>query len=80
MERYVRLTAWKGVMARKLRQIGIVVGEIADVIMTPWRLSNCVLRKLEEGKRKLPNRGPAELLPLEYLDIIEGKNYEIMKN
>lgn len=61
----------------KLSQQGTIIGEFADMVVTPYRLSNCALNPKITSKRLLDikgnDRGPREKISFEFLHIIKGK-------
>ena len=69
----VEAQVFHDVMQRyKIGQLGTIVGEFGDMIVTPWRLSNSAI---DIKRARLQIEEEREQISDEMLKLIEGKNY-----
>lgn len=58
-------------MKKEIHRAGAVMGEFADIVVTPHRLANCAI-KIGKVVKTLPGRGEREQLREDFLTIIKG--------
>lgn len=68
----IKELVWYSMKRKSLNQIGTFVGEVAEQILSKYRLANCALR-VKGTKKTLHQRGEREPFPKAALQIIQGE-------